>query len=38
MIERQRDINGTLSKERAFYIGSKGVTTAASFANAARSH
>lgn len=38
MIERQRDINGTLSKERAFYIGSKGVTSAASFANAARSH
>lgn len=25
-------------KERAFYIGSKGVTSAASFANAARSH
>jgi predicted transposase YbfD/YdcC len=38
MIERRRDINGTVSKERAFSIGSKGVTSAASFANAARSH
>jgi predicted transposase YbfD/YdcC len=38
MIERQRDINGTVSLERAFYIGSQGVTTAASFATAARSH
>lgn len=38
MIERQRDINGKLSCERAFYIGSKGVTSAESFANAARSH
>lgn len=38
MIERQRDINGTVSMERAFYIGSQGVTTAASFATAARSH
>jgi predicted transposase YbfD/YdcC len=38
MIERQRDINGTVSMERAFYIGSQGVTTAASFAAAARSH
>lgn len=38
MIERRRDINGTVSMERAFYIGSQGVTTAASFAKAARSH
>lgn len=38
MIERQRDINGTVSMERAFYIGSQGVTTATSFAKAARSH
>lgn len=38
MIERQRDSNGTVSMERAFYIGSQGVTTAASFAKAARSH
>lgn len=38
MIERQRDINGKISNERAFYIGSPGVTTAASFATAARSH
>jgi predicted transposase YbfD/YdcC len=38
MIERQREINGTVSLERAFYIGSPGVTTAASFAAAARSH
>ena len=38
MIERRRDINGTVSMERAFYIGSKGVTTAESFAKAARSH
>lgn len=38
MIERQRDSNGTVSMERAFYIGSQGVTTATSFAAAARSH
>jgi predicted transposase YbfD/YdcC len=38
MIERQRDINGTVSMERTFYIGSKGGTTAESFAKAARSH
>jgi predicted transposase YbfD/YdcC len=38
MIERRRDINGTVSMERAFYIGSQGVTTAESFAKAARSH
>ena len=38
MIERQREIDGKLSSERAFYIASKGVTTAESFAKAARSH
>lgn len=38
MIERQRDIKGTVSTERAFYIGSQGVTSAESFAKAARSH
>lgn len=38
MIERRREISGTVSVERAFYIGSKGVTTAESFAKAARSH
>ena len=38
MIERRRDINGAVSLERAFYIGSKGVANAASFAAAARSH
>jgi predicted transposase YbfD/YdcC len=38
MIERQREINGKISRERVFYIGSKGITSAASFAQAARSH
>ena len=38
MIERQREISGAVSIERAFYIGSKGVTTAESFAKAVRSH
>ena len=38
MIERQREINGIVSTELAFYIGSQGVTTAESFAKAARSH
>ena len=38
MIERQRDINGKVSTERAFDIGSQGVTTAASFTATARSH
>ncbi len=38
MIERQRDINGKTSSERAFYIGSKGIASAESFAKAARSH
>lgn len=37
MLERRRDINGTVSMERAFRIGSQGVTTAESFAKAARS-
>lgn len=38
MIERRREINGTVSMERAFYIGSQGITSAESFAKAARSH
>lgn len=38
MIERQREINGTVSTERAFYIGSQGITSAESFAKAARDH
>jgi predicted transposase YbfD/YdcC len=38
MIERRREISGTVSMERAFYIGSQGVTSAEAFANAARSH
>lgn len=38
MIERQREINGKTSSERAFYIGSKGIATAESFATAARAH
>jgi predicted transposase YbfD/YdcC len=38
LIERQRDVGGKVSIERAFYIGSKGILTAASFADAARSH
>lgn len=38
MIERQRNINGVISGEQAFYIGSKGITGAESFATAARSH
>jgi predicted transposase YbfD/YdcC len=38
MIERERDIKGKLSLQRVFYIGSKGVLNAASFARAARHH
>ena len=38
MIERQREINGTVSTERAYYIGSQGITSAESFAHAARDH
>ena len=38
MIERQREINGTVSIERAYYIGSQGITSAESFAKAARDH
>lgn len=38
MIERRRESNGKISSERAFYIGSKGITNAESFAQAARSH
>ena len=38
MIIRQRETNGQISTERAFYIASPGITTAESFAKAARSH
>ncbi len=38
MMERTREINGKTSSERAFYIGSKGITDAETFARAARSH
>jgi len=38
MIERRREINGKVSNERAFYIGSKGVANAETFAKAVRSH
>ncbi len=38
MIERQREINGAVTTERAYYIGSQGVTSAESFAQAARDH
>lgn len=38
MLERTRQINGKTSTERAFYIGSKGIADAQTFANAARSH
>ena len=38
MIERHREINGAVSTERAYYIGSQGVTSAESFARAARDH
>ena len=38
MVERTREINGKTSTERAFYIGSKGITHAEAFAAAARSH
>ena len=38
MIERRREINDKISVERAFYIGSKGIRNAETFAKAARSH
>jgi predicted transposase YbfD/YdcC len=38
MIERTREINGKHSTEQAFYIGSKGITNAETFAKAVRSH
>jgi predicted transposase YbfD/YdcC len=38
MVERTRDINGKISTERAFYIDSKGIGDAETFAKAARSH
>jgi predicted transposase YbfD/YdcC len=38
MVERTREINGNISTERAFYIGSKGIANAEAFAKAVRSH
>ena len=38
LIQRQREINGAVSTERAYYIGSQGITSAESFAQAARDH
>lgn len=38
MVERIREINGKISTERAFYIGSKAIAHAETFAKAARSH
>ncbi len=38
MVERVREIKGKTSTERAFYIGSKGIANAETFANAARRH
>jgi predicted transposase YbfD/YdcC len=37
-IERERDIAGKISREWAFYIGSRGLDSAKAFAKAARSH
>ena len=37
-LERRREINGKISIERAFYIGSKGILDAEVFAHAARGH
>ena len=38
LIQRQREINGAVSTERAYYIGSQGITSAESFAKTARAH
>ena len=38
MVERSREINGKILTERAFYIGSKGIANAQTFALTARSH
>lgn len=38
MVERIREINGKTSTEHAFYIGSAGITSAETFAQAARAH
>ena len=38
LIQRQREINGAVSTERAYYIGSQGITSAESLAKAARDH
>ena len=37
-IERERCIAGKVSRERAFYIGSRGIVSAEAFAKAARCH
>jgi predicted transposase YbfD/YdcC len=37
-VERRREINGKVSTEQAFYIGSQGIADAEAFANAACSH
>jgi hypothetical protein len=38
MLERTRETKGKTSRERAYFIGSKGVTCAEAFATAARRH
>ena len=38
MLERRREIDGKTSTEQAFYIGSKGIANAETFAKTARSH
>ncbi len=38
MLERRREIDGKVSTERAFYIGSKGIANAETFGRTARSH
>lgn len=38
MVERTREINGKLSTEHGFYIGSAGISSAETFAQAARAH
>jgi predicted transposase YbfD/YdcC len=38
LVERQREIKGKISIERTIYIGSKGIESAQSLANAARGH
>jgi predicted transposase YbfD/YdcC len=38
MLERTRKITGKISRERAYFLGSKGITCAEAFATAARRH